>query len=140
MFYGKIDLTVRDIQFLSKRLNEAATRIATSRCASTSTEELDFYERASSGTAEWITTVSSLAEGPHQFTEEELTYLRGVISEIEPGSLARRCVEAKRTCDPALAELEAEYYQKLSLAGKLEKPFVDDRSQDADEDEVDEAD
>ena len=67
--------------------------------------------------------------------EDGLLYLRGAITETVPGALARRHVLAKRSGDASVGELEAEYEQWVTLSAKLEKPFLDDKSQDAEPEE-----
>ncbi|MCV9964497.1 hypothetical protein OIU34_21645 [Pararhizobium sp. BT-229] len=135
MAYGKIDLTAGDIAFLRSRLGRAAERIAASMTAASSTDERTFYERATVKIDQWIVSVSRYVAGPRRFDEDELLYLRGAIAETVPGALARRYVEAKRTGDASLDDLETEYEQWVTLSAKLEKPFLDDKSQDATEEE-----
>lgn len=138
MAYGKIDLSAGDIAFLKDRLGQVAERIAASRTTASSIEERAFYERAAVEIDQWIATASRYVAGARRFEEADLRYLRGAISESAPGTLASRLVEARRSGDPALGKLEAEYQQWVSLSEKLVQPFVRDRSHDAEaEDEED---
>lgn len=139
MAHGKIDLTAGDIAFLKDRLGRTAERIAASKTKAFSSDEREFYEGAAVRIERWIATVSRYEAGPRDFSEDDLAYLRGAITDTAPGALARRCVEAKRVGDPALGELETEYAQWATLSAKLDKPFHDDLSQDAEPDEEDDA-
>ncbi|MBY3155391.1 hypothetical protein HFO56_23995 [Rhizobium laguerreae] len=140
MVYGVVDLKSADIAFLLSRLDGAAIDVKTARENSNSDDERTFYEQALLLVDRWRSTVGRLKAGRRGFAEQELLYLRGTIAERNAGSLAARCVAAKLSGDPSLAQLEAEYDQWCSLQAKLEQPFVRDRSHDAeaDEDEEDE--
>ncbi|MCZ7860628.1 hypothetical protein O9X98_04350 [Agrobacterium salinitolerans] len=135
MAYGKIDLTAGDITLLKDRLGRTAERITASMSAARSSEERMFYERAAVKIDQWIAAASQYVAGPMKFNEDELLYLRSAITETVPGALARRYVEAKRSGDASLGEIEAEYEQWVTLSTKLEKPFLDDKSQDAEPEE-----
>ncbi len=138
MAYGTIDLTAGDIAFLKDHLCRTAGRVAASMTEASSIDERAFYEGAAIKIDQWIATVSRYVAGPRNFSEDDLVYLRGTISDTAPGALALRCVEAKRADDPRLGELETEYAQWMTLSAKLEKPFRDDKSQDAEPEEEEE--
>lgn len=138
MAYGVIDLTSSDIAFLRSCLERVALEVQQAGKDSSSDEERAFYERASVNVEKWRADVGRLRAGRRGFSEDDLRYLRGTITERKPGALAAALVKAKRSGDPSLTELEAEYEQRQSLQAKLEHPFTRDRSQDAEPDEDEE--
>jgi hypothetical protein len=138
MAYGVIDLTSSDIAFLLSRLERTAVEVHEAKANSSSGEERSFYEGAAADVEKWRADVGRFRAGRRGFSENDLRYLRGTIAERKPGSLAEALVDAKRSGDPALPELEAEYEQRQSLQAKLELPFTRDRSQDAEPDEDEE--
>ena len=135
MAYGKIDLTTTDIGTIRDRLEVVATEVKEAAAASGSDDERAFYEQAAANVDHWRAIASKLREGRHGFSEADLQSLRGTIAERNHGDLVRRCVAAKSAGDPSYRALEDELARRDALQAKLERPFLLDRSQDAEPDD-----
>lgn len=138
MAYGKITLTRAEIDFLAEMNRRSAIRVEASLAAAMSPEERRFYENLGPVTSAWASRIAALREGRHGFSESDLLTLRGLLSTDRPAELPLKIVEAKRSGDANLAELEAEYVLRHDLSEKLNRPFLLDTSQDAEPDKDDE--
>jgi hypothetical protein len=137
MAYGKIDLTLKDIATFQRHLEFAAAEAVESSNTSASKEESSFYKQAIVEIDRWRTVTSRLKPRRHGFSKSDLHFLRGLLTEKNQGELARRCAATKSAGDPRYHQLEEELAHRDTLRSKLERPFILDRSQDAEPDDED---
>lgn len=136
MAYGKIDLASIEIEFLKNKIVAAKSQVEASLAASSSVEERTFYAEADLK----LSNISSLMEnwqsGVRSLDEDTLLLLRGVATPARPTEYAVRMEAAKKAQDTAeLANVKAEWNLSNMVRAKLEKPFIEDHSQDAEEEE-----
>nr|WP_250808656.1 hypothetical protein [Neorhizobium tomejilense] len=129
--YGIIDLDIGDVALIKARTLAAVDRADKAVIAAQSDDERAFYSASAVRLRRSLEDFERLVPGRKGFSEKELVNLRGILAEVHPGNLAMRCVTAKRNQDPDLDALEKEYSSWCSLSQKLERPFIDDHSQDA---------
>lgn len=135
MPYGTVEFTQQDINLVVRRLESRAVAVKLAANEGTSDDERRFYTAAGEELAAWTDRLMSGSPGRWGFSEDELRYLRGSISENPPSELARQIVEAKQVASPHLAELELEYAHLHALRERLERPFLEDTSQDPEDEE-----
>lgn len=133
--YGRVRLDASGIQILKSIVDEVLKENASAIRNTNDQDEIIFYRT----TAEWLKKLQSrfevLAPGRIGFTEEELRNMKGLVVWKKTGLLkdyqsAAIWTDAHRARD--LTE-EIEHLEKLVTG--LEKPFLNDRSQDAEEEE-----
>lgn len=139
MAYGTVELTSADIEFLKNQNDAAKAKISANLAASSSDEERAFYVVAAQSVANMAIHLNDWQPGKHSFDEATLLLLRGLAAPSNPTEFATRLQAARKAQDTSEeARVEAEWNLSNSLRAKLEKPFLDDHSQDAEaeEDEV----
>lgn len=136
MAYGSIELTSADIEFLKTQNDAAKSKISANLAASSSDEERAFYVKASQSVADMAIQLGDWKPGKHSFDEETLLFLRGLAAPTNPTEYATRLQAARKAQDTSEeVRVEAEWNLSNSLRAKLEKPFLDDHTQDGEEED-----
>ena len=119
----------------------AKSQVEASLAASTSVEERTFYTEAELK----LSNISSLMEnwqsGVRSLDEDTLLLLRGIAAPARPTEYALRLEAAKQAQDATeMANVKAEWNLSNVVRAKLEKPFLEDNSQDAEAEEDEQSD
>lgn len=138
--YGRVMLDPWSIGMLkaaaARTLSETAANISNTN----DQDEIVFYRT----TSEWIDKLHVKLTGARQgrigFTEQELRGLKGMISQTKSGMLREYQTATIHTDAHRAAELSEELALIEKLEASLDKPFVNDRSHDAEAEEEDEED
>lgn len=134
MIYAKVEFTPEELDLIEWRIAAGETYAQEAITTAGSPEERDFYQSAVAHLSALKSITSDRHPSGHEFTEDELSLLKGTVNGRTPSEMAMRCLNAKKTADPMLPLYEKEYEVLSVLMEKLNRPFVEDRSQDPDED------
>lgn len=119
----------------------AKSRIEISLAASTSVEERTFYTEADLKLSNISSLMDDWQSGIRYLDEDTLLLLRGVAAPARPTEYAMRMEAAKTAQDAAeMASIKTEWNLSNMVRAKLEKPFLDDHSQDAEAEEDEQSD
>lgn len=141
MAYGKVDLEPIEIEFLKAKIVAAKSQVEVSLAASSSVEERTFYTKADIK----LSNISSLMEhwqsGVRSLDEDTLVFLKGVAAPARPTEYALRLEAARAAQDTSeMASIKAEWDLSDVVRTKLEKPFFEDKSHDAEAEEDEQSD
>jgi len=141
MAYGKIDLASIEIEFLKAKIVAAKSQVEASLAASTSFEERTFYTETHLKLSNIYSLMENWQSGVRSLDEDTLLLLRGVSAPARPTEYALRLEAAKTAQDAAeMASIKAEWNLSNVVRAKLEKPFLEDNSQNAEAEEDEQSD
>jgi hypothetical protein len=138
MAYGKVRLSVADRSFICEILDRRAAALPTRQAHAQSEKERRFYADAIADYQQMSLKLQGRTVGKTSFSEEELRTLRGALFGSEKPEVAEAYRKACTAGDlPAKENLMTRWRMLETLDAPLAKPFVLDRSQDAEQDEDD---
>lgn len=132
-FYGKIALDDEDIKYLARGLSAILSELVESRSNAKQDDERSFYEAAHANASAIHLRMACMKPGRHPFSEEELGWLKTVLSASSSASLRNALIVSD---DPQQREkIGHELRYRELLGNRLDQPFIADRSQDVEDDE-----
>jgi hypothetical protein len=136
MAYGKIRLSAKDREFIGGILAKRREMVGEKVGVATQDAEKQFYIEVMAEYAELRDKILDNARAKVAFSEEELKTLRGALFGAEKPEVMKAYREALAAGDKAAADTALTVATHLEkLVPLLEKPFLMDRSQDAEEEE-----
>lgn len=141
MAYGKVDLERIEIEFLKAKIVAAKSQVEVSLTASSSVQERTFYTEMNLKLSNISTLMETWQSGVRSLDEDTLVFLKGIAAPAQPTEYALRLEAAKAEQDASeMASIKAEWDLSDVVRAKLDKPFFEDKSHDAEAEEDEQSD
>lgn len=131
MAYGKLSFEQDERLLVLELLRTALVKNEALMVAAESEDEAVFYKNVKPALLAILEAVEGDAEKV-PFTEDQLSFLKGLLSSSR-SELREKFLEARATNPAALEDVNQQWALRDRLAAKLEKPFIADKSSDAEE-------
>jgi hypothetical protein len=133
--YAKIRFEPDEIEIALRALRQASDTARANLAMAEDLDERAFHAEADSWAVGQVAAIMAATSGRVAFTERDLLAVKAQIASVLRPALVGRWQSARDTGSAEADKLSAEIDAVEALISKLERPFVADRSQDAEEED-----